>query len=219
MLDINIKIDRVPSSNLNIRQVRKWGDPVMVADGFDVNQIGSTNFQAVKVWNDGDRTFGGVSQFLRIPRSDVYRLLAMQILDEYTADKKLEWLCSFRGSIYMYENENDDWRTANNIRWGTISLGGNLVQVEGYERITVQGEVFEMAKLKGFRATDWNRPLPELIAEGLVHRCYCAYRNNQFGDSPKGIVYSPFFSPLDYDFAGTAQPTALYIPTKWLEPL
>lgn len=207
---------------LTLRRVRKWSSTGVMSDaGFDVNKVGSTNFQAVKVWNDGDRTFGGVTSFLRIPRAEVYKLLAMQTADDYDVNRKLEWLCSYRGSIYMYEILGDSWQTANSIRWGTIAIGGNLVQVERYETITVGGQVFNMARLRGFRRSDWGRPRDELIAEGLVHRCYCAYIRpvpNSFGDSPKGIVYSPFFSPLDYDYAGTKQPTALYLPVDWLEP-
>lgn len=216
MIDISIKIDRV-SSSLNLRRVKKWGsDAIMIQDGFDVNQVETSNFQAVKAYAKGVG-FGGVSNFLRIPHNEVLKLLAMQIPDNYTYDQKLEWLCSHRGSIYMYENETDDWRTAPTVRWGTITLGGNLVQVEGYETIIDQGTPYRMAKLKGFTPADWARPLNDLLAEGLVHRAYCAYKNNQFGDSPKGVVYTPFFSPQYYDFAGTAQPSHLYIPDKWLE--
>lgn len=200
----------------NLRRVRRWGDPIMVQYGFDVNQVGSTNFQAVKTYTKGTG-FGGVTSFLRIPHNEVMRLQGMQIPDEYTAPNKMEWLCSYRGSIYMYENEADSWQTAPFVRWGTIALGGNWVNVEGYEEITIQGELWLMARLKGFMPGDWDKPLTELVNSGLVHRCYCAYRNNQFGDSPKGIVYSPLFSPQGYDFAGTQQPTHLYIAEKWLE--
>lgn len=200
-----------------IRTVRKWGDPIMVQYGFDVGQVGSTNFQAVKAFAIG-AGFGGVTNFLRIPHNEVMKIRDMQIPDAYTKDKKMEWLCSYRGSIYLYEQMDDAWETASNIKWGTITLGGNRVQVLGYENLNVgNGEIWNMAKLKGFTPSDWGRPLEQLVAEGLVHRCYCAYKNNQFGDSPKGIVYSPFFSPAYYDFAGNAQPTELYIPTMWLE--
>jgi hypothetical protein len=78
--------------------------------------------------------------------------------------------------------------------------------------------VHSMARLVGFRKTDWTRPLEELLAEGLVHRCYCAYKDNRFGDSPKGIIYSPLFSPLDWDFTGAKQPSAFYLPVEFLEP-
>jgi len=84
-------------------------------------------------------------------------------------------------------------------------------KVEGGRKVTLM-----MAKLVGFRKSDWNRPLDELLAEGLVHRCFCAYSNNTPRDSPQGIVYSPFFSPQDWDFAGTARPSAFYLPIDQL---
>lgn len=216
-----------PGSNL--RRVRRWGDEVMIKHGFDVNQINTTNFQAVGLYNDGNKQFGAVSNFLRISHGDVMQLKALQIEDEYEAKKddwrrqKMNWLCKFSGTIYFFDSEEDQWPTAPEIHWGTLALGGNLVQVDGTEVIRTKlrdreiREV-EMARLRGFRASDWGRPLDELLGEGLVHRCFCAYHHNHFGDSPKGIVYSPFFSPLDWDFSGTAKPTAFYIPVEWLEP-
>ena len=218
--------DRPP---LELRRIRRWGDPVMVDWGFDVHQVGVTNFQAVRTWNDGNRNFGAVANFLYIPHAEVMKVRDLQFAEvtergEFDEDSKMEWLCSYRGSLYMYNSSADEWETAPSIRWGTVSLGGNLVQVERYETITlsIRGEPkrpYEMARLKGFRRSDWSRPLEQLLAEGLVHRVYCAYRNNGFGDSPKGVCYSPFFSPLDYDFTGpnAYQPTALYLPTIWLE--
>lgn len=216
----------IPGSNLY--RVRKWGDPVMVKYGFDVNRLNTSNFQAVGLYNNGNKEFGAVSNFIRISHAEVLRLKAMQIEDNYVTKRedwrsqKMNWLCKFRGTIYFFDNDSDDWRTAPRIRWGTLALGGNLVQVVGTEIIRAKmrdgiTRQVEMARLKGFTVSDWDRPVDDLLAEGLVHRCFCAYRNNHFGDSPKGIVYSPFYSPEDWDFAGTAKATALYIPTEWLE--
>lgn len=211
-----------------IRQVRLWSDPIMNKYGFDVNQVNTSNFQAVMTWNDGNREFGGVTNFLRIPKGEMYLVRDMQFNEEtprgiFNKDDKMEWLCQYRGRIFMYENREDHWTTANYTRWGTICIGGNYVQVDRYENIlwSFNNEPvreYEMARLVGFRREDWGRSRAELLAEGLIHRDFCAYPpDNKLGDSPKGMVFSPFFSPLDYDFAGTAQPTALYIPTMWLE--
>ena len=214
--------------NSNLRKVRKWGDPVMVKYGFDVNQVNCTNFQAVGLYNNGTKEFGAVSSFIRISHAEVMKLKAMQIEDDYIArredwrSQKMNWLCKFRGTIYFFDDPSDQWPTAPCIRWGTLALGGNLVQVLGTEIIQAKfrdGVIrkAEMARVQGFRASDWGRPLDELLADGLVHRCFCAYKSNHFGDSPKGIVYSPFFSVLNRDFAGLASPTSLYIPIEWLE--
>lgn len=221
--------DLLSQPNSNLYRVRKWGDPVMVKYGFDVNQVNSTNFQAVGLYNNGNKEFGAISNFIRISHRDVMRLRALQIEDNYVAKnedwltQKMNWLCSFRGRIYFYDKPSDHWRSAPYIRWGTLALGGNLVHVLGTEVIEAKlrdgiTRKVEMAHLRGFRAADWNRPLDDLLAEGLVHRSFCAYKNNHFGDSPKGIVYSPFYSPQDWQFAGGAKADALYIPVEWLEP-
>jgi hypothetical protein len=203
-----------------MRRIRKWGDPVMLQYGFDVNSVGTTNFQAVRTYNKSTG-FGAVTNFIRIDRDDIDNLHEMQIPDNHTSEQKMSWLCGWRGKIYMYDNVDDNWRTSAQIRWGTVSIGGNLVQVERYETFPVflNGEKRsrEMARLVGFRKTDWGRPLTELLALGLVHRCYCVYKNNQFGDSPNGIVYSPFYGLQDWDFAGQDSPDALYLPTEWFE--
>ena len=219
--------------NSKLYKVRKWGDPIMVRYGFDVDQAGTTNFQAVGLYNDGNRQFGAISNYIRLPHEDVLRLKAMQIEDEYEAKgkikdwrkQKMKWLCKARGTIYFYYHHasQGDWETLSYIEWGTLALGGNLVQVEGTEvvhakmRNGMDGDV-EVARLKGFGPFDWDRPLDDLLAEGLVHRCFCAYKSNHFGDTPKGIVYSPFYSPQYWEFPGGLRPTALYIPVEWLEP-
>ncbi|HET9913326.1 MAG TPA: hypothetical protein VFQ13_15630 [Anaerolineales bacterium] len=218
---------RVPGSRLY--RVRKWGDPVMLRYGFDVNKVNTTNFQAVGLYNDGNKEFGAVSNFIRISHEEVMRLKAMQIEDNYVAkikdwrSQKMTWLCKPRGTIYFFGNPSDVWQSAPQINWGTLALGGNLVQVVGTQIIRAKmrdgtKRDVKMARLQGFTASDWGRPLDDLLAEGLVHRCFCAYKNNNFGDSPKGIVYSPFYSPRGRDFAGLAEANALYIPTEWLEP-
>src|SRR5262245_28420106 len=108
---------------LELRRVRRWGDPVMVEWGFDVNQVGTSNFQAVRCWNDGNRTFGAVTNFLYIPHDEVMKLRDIQFAEQtdrgyFDADSKMEWLCSYRGSLYMYDNDTDHWSTAPQIRWG-----------------------------------------------------------------------------------------------------
>lgn len=228
-LTITFPSEASPPPTKTLRRVRRWGDPVMVQYGFDVNQVGTSNFQAVRCYNK-ETGFGAVTNFLYIPHTEVMQLRDMQFAETtergyYDEDSKMEWLCSYRGSMYMYDNEADEWNTAPHIRWGTLTLGGNIVQVEGYETIrTIFGtndnkylQDVEMARLVGFTPADWARPLSDLIAEGLVHYCYCAYKDNGFGHTPKGVIYSPLYSPQHYDFSGTKQPDAFYTPVVWLE--
>lgn len=210
---------------------RKWGDPVLVREaGLSVDLIGTSNFQAIGLYNK-ETGWGGVTNFLYIPRVDIDRLIALQLEDEYQdkqpdwRTQKMNWLCKPKGTIYFTGNDMPSWKTAIKIKWGTIGLGHNYVTIDGFEEMLIATRNEEtkrwrkMARLASFRRSDWSRPLGELFEVGLIHRCYCAYSGNDIGDSPKGIVYSPFWSPLDWDFAGNAQPKAFYVPFDWLVPV
>lgn len=221
--------DQVLARRPEMYRIRRWGDPVL---GKSVADIGVSNFQAIGVFNRANNTVGGVTNYCRIPHMDLLYLYNLQVEDEYVdkiADwrkQKMSWLCKTGGTIYFWNDSSvGDWASLAYIRWGTIGLGGNLVQVEGVETLTVKlpnadsKRTLPMARLRGFRMTDQARPLTDLLAEGLVHRCFCAYLpNDRFGDSPKGIVYSPFWSPKDWTFIGPnqPQPDAWYLPMEWL---
>jgi hypothetical protein len=225
-----------------IYRVKKWGDPGMKELGFDISVLQakhqSSNFQAVGLYNKATG-FGAISNYLVIPREDVLKLEALQVEDEYEEKRgedwlhqKMNWLCQHRGSIYMFAEEDSykgewPWRRTEGIRWGTLALGGNLVKVVGTDEFEakVRGnttvEPVKMAKLQGFTPSDWDRPLDDLLAEGLVHRCFCVNGGNDIADAPKGIVYSPFWSPEYWEFmpkptSGTV-PSALWIPFDCLE--
>ena len=225
----------------NMYRVKRWGYQGMDKLDFDISVLHerdqSSNFQAISLYNDAT-DFGAISNFVVIPPEEVRKLEALQIEDEYLQKRehwlrqKMTWLCQHRGSQYMFADEDNyrgewGWRRADGIRWGPIALGGNLVQVVGEAWIKVklpsrQGEEnVKMAKLKGFTYDDWDRPLDELLAEGLVHRCFCVNKGNDIGDSPQGIVYSPFWSPQGREFKplqrGVRSPTAFWIPFAYLE--
>src|SRR5215813_3558269 len=51
------------TSPSNLYKVKKWGDPIMVEQGFDVNFVNTSNFQAVPLFIE-DGSCGGVTSFL-----------------------------------------------------------------------------------------------------------------------------------------------------------
>jgi hypothetical protein len=221
--------DQVLARRPEMYRIRRWGDPVLQKS---VADIGISNFQAIGLYNLANNTLGGVSNFCRIPHIDVNYLYALQVDDLYDdrqpdwRKQKMNWLCKQGGTIYFWHSTTGDWSSLSYIEWGTIGLGGNLVQVESVEVLTVKlpdgvRRTLPMARLRAFRMMDQGRPLADLLAEGVVHRCFCAYLNpapDTFGDSPKGIVYSPFWSPRDWTFIGPnqPQPDAWYLPMEWL---
>ncbi len=208
--------------------LRKWGDPSL---GKYVQDIGVSNFQAIGLYNESNYTIGGVSNYLRIPRSDLFWLSSILVEDEYLNKKqdwrmqKMSWLCQKKGTPYFYFHSFSDgsWITLPYMEWGTIGLGGNMVKVEEIKTMTIKIDggkrTLPMARLKGFRKLDVGRPLKDLLAEGVVHRCTCTYLpDDKYGDTPKGIIYSPFWSPIDYVFIGPSQKqvSALWVPFEWL---
>jgi hypothetical protein len=224
-----------------VYRVKRWGYQGMSELGFDIKVLiakgENSNFQAVGLYNEATG-FGAVSNYLIIPPDDVLRLEALQVEDDYEDKRddwlhqKMNWLCQFRGSIYMYADDDFggawEWRRPDGIRWGTLALGGNLVQVVETRAFEVKlpanktAKLTNMARLAGFKRSDWSKSLDELLALGLVHRCYCVYGGNGFGDTPKGIVYSPFWSlEEDWEFMPKPQkgpvPRSLWIPFDYLE--
>jgi hypothetical protein len=234
----------------NVRRVRHVGTPIMKSFGYDVTKTkAGSNFQAIDTYNKGTG-FGGTANFLRIPRADLMRLRAVQSEDDFEEkvidpknseawlDQKLKWLCKAKGTIYF---RADHWETRQHVRWGTIIVG-RQVFVEGFEnmkiRVPSQGQKpiqIRMARLRGFRQTDWDLLLDEnldkrpdfeqnlkMLADlGLMHQVWCTYKNNVVSErTPKGIIYSPFWSPQDWTLIGpaTSQVKNLYIPADWLEP-
>jgi hypothetical protein len=221
-------------------RLMKWGDPIVKAEaGLSVEIAGTTNFQAMGLYNKLTG-FGGVSNYLEIPHSHVMKLAALQIEDDYKDKQlgwnqqynmaawrvqKMNWLAKERGTIYFWHHDfsSGHWSNLSHLEWGTIGIGHNYVTVEDTEFLTVRTpdgitRKREMARLQGFTPADWDRPLPELLSLGLVHRAYCAYSGDDIGDSPKGIVYTPFWSPRHFTFIGSnrPQPDAFYLPLDWM---
>ncbi|HET9909734.1 MAG TPA: hypothetical protein VFQ23_24010 [Anaerolineales bacterium] len=229
--------DSLATKDNNLWKVRIWGDDKLKLVGLTttsaaVQEKAPSNFQAVGLYDKETRQRGAVSNFLKIERDEIDELIAMQIEDEFKRkqsepkrssrkqleiwrQQKMRWLCKGEGTIYFTKG-GKGWENASFILWGTVSLGGNLVQVEGEEEIefkTAEGKKkMRMARLAGFTKSHWSWPLDELLAQGLVHRCFCALPGDKPTDTPQGIVYSPFFSPRNRDFSGQAKPSAFYLP-------
>jgi hypothetical protein len=147
--------------------------------------------------------FGDVHLTLKIPNADFRRIERFQPMDGFDIGYKMAWLSAlYKESIYWTE-PGEDWKSGADLWWGTIILGNNIVQVirtETFHNVTMRKDLFrekvEMAICRGFTPADWDKPQKELIETGLLHRCTCAYTEKDIpGDTPVGIVYSPFWHP------------------------
>ena len=192
----------------------------MIKQGFDVNFTGTTNFQAVPLWNEVGG-FGAVTNFLSIPRTDVDRLATLQPADNWTLDQKMNWLVAgTSGRPYMFYDAADEWRTAAAVKWGSIAFGGQSVMVDRVDTIQAKPpdgitRPMQMGRLVCFRKTDWDKSFNE--APYWIHQATAAGVNNVYNPMPRGVMYSPLWSPLDWDYPGTVQPSAFYLPMEWLE--
>jgi hypothetical protein len=219
------------ASRPNIYRLQKWGqEPLSTEGSRDVNNIGTSNFQAIGLYNKVSNTPGGTSNWLKIPHTDIMRVAAMQVEDNYVdkvadwRDQKMRWLIKPSGTVY-FGGTSGDWHEKEWVSWGTIGLGYNLVKVEGVEMLRVktpdgQIRIREMARLAGFKKSDFGRPLTDLLADGLVHRGTCVYLSGRIGDTPKGIIYTPFWKPgtggWEYYGAQGTDPEVLYVPFSWV---
>lgn len=209
-----------------IRKLRIWGDPVMTAWGYDVKQVGLSNWQNIALWNEFTQ-YGAINSFLNIDREGIDYLYSIQfdglngVGTFHNKKSKMNWLCRDIGAIYL---DAANWETASITKWGTTGIGKNNVTVDEYktmyvlDKSTGRKQNLVMARVRGFRKSDMGRPLDDLLKEGLVHQCYCVnLPNNGLSETPKGIIYSPLWSPLDWDFSGNKQPKGFWIPEVLME--
>ncbi|HEY5731857.1 MAG TPA: DUF5915 domain-containing protein [Anaerolineales bacterium] len=206
-----------------------WGDKILVeqaglsalAKTDDGRTVGS-NFNPLPIFSNSG-TWSAIVNALILPREDVDGLIDLQEEDEYTVREKMNWL--------VYEGNNDrpywckgqgDWKTAKRIWWGTIVFGGQWVLTDGDVTFFTQlpqeksPRDVPMKRLVCFRKSDWGKT--HHTHPWLVHRATQVDDKDRFSDEPRGIIYSPLWSPLDWKFAGNPKLDAFYIPTDWLEP-
>jgi len=112
--------------------------------------------------------------------------------------------------------EGGDWDSPQftGMNFGTLVFGGQAVQVEmeggkpkeykffGKYRNRELSEWISFYKLLGMRRSEMARPVAELLAEGKIQRYTTANRGagqeNIYNDHPRGVMYHPVWSPLDW---------------------
>jgi len=231
-ITINIKQrNDKPVAGRAIYLTRQYGDPIVAEASMGLEYLYPPgmehigNFQEMIPFIKEIGEFNSVSFQLRIPKHywDYVIAINSTIQDGHATERKIDWLVSPKGSMYF--SEQDDHMTATDVTWGTILIGNNRVTVEGFEIIenvrppNGKNARRVMARIAGFRKSDVGRPLSELLNEGKIHRCWCAYWKNGkniLGDTPVGVVYSPVWSPEDFSFVGRHKPKNLYVPADWL---
>lgn len=208
---------------------RSWGDDTLVTQaGLSAQFIlqngekRGSNFNPLPLWT-GNGVWSAIDNFLVIPRADVDRLIALQVADEVSVEQKMNWLV--HGGKYdrpYWADGRGDWKTAPDICWGTIAFGGQLVLTDGdatfKTKLPEENVVREvpMKRLVCFRRRDWG--VTHESHPWLIQRATQVDHKDQFSDTPRGIIYSPLWSPEDWKFPGNYKPKYFYIPVDWLMP-
>lgn len=133
MLDINIKIDRVYSSNLDIRTVKKWGaDEIVIRDGYTTvgrGDIGQFEIYSVRVQDslgNWTRDWSANSNYFVWNKTDMIRLANLQLVEHgYRWGMTESEILSVMNVVLP-----DGWTLKQKMGWLVASLeqsGGNKV--------------------------------------------------------------------------------------------
>lgn len=208
---------------------RSWGDDILIREAglsalfeYKPGKLRGSNFNPLPLWT-GTGIWSAIDNYLVIPRADVDKLIALQVADEVKVEQKMNWLVYDQKYVRPYWTDGKGpWNTAPDICWGTIAFGGQLVLTDGDATFktkmpeeNVEREV-PMKRLVCFRRWDWG--VTHDTHPWLIQRATQVDHKDQFSDTPKGIIYSPLWSPLDWDFPGNYKPKAFYLPVDWLIP-
>src|SRR5215216_6495749 len=84
----------IPIPESRIFRVRKYGDPVMVAQaGADINiKTVDSNFGVIPLYCPEDETWSAVAKYVKLNKADVKQLLKMQVQDQFKPKQKMNWL-------------------------------------------------------------------------------------------------------------------------------
>ncbi|HKI55299.1 MAG TPA: hypothetical protein VJ987_14330 [Anaerolineales bacterium] len=191
-----------PQPSIDVRKLRKWGDPVMVdLMGADTELINSTNFQVVQtatIGDDGKPFFNCINRFQKNLDYDYLESLQYPS-DGYTVQQKMNWLVNYKThGVSAY------WMKDSPILYfGPLVFGGQFVQLG--ETITVNGkypnrddyEDIEFRRLIGLRRSDFGKYTYQTHPH-LIQRATAAYRMNKYTEYPRGEIFHPVWSDLDY---------------------
>ena len=242
-----------PPPGFVLRKVRPWDDPIMNSYGYDVSRGGTPKGQfqviTVFVWSELLSRWAGqwsaIANYNKLTHADMLNLARMQLLefgypysisdadllamktkvlpDGWTLQQKMGWLYVKEPGAVMW-GDSADWWNANEIRYGTMVNGGQLVAVAAATRtfmVQMPNQTGEhpvlMRELLTFKRSDFGKThlqYPYLAQYATVANL----PNNQYGETIKGHVICPAaLNPTEFDFAGTFQPTHYYLPDVWLQ--
>lgn len=192
-MKIEIQIDN-PASNR--RTLKTWVELP------DYNEDSIDQFEYLKVYQldsdgqyIGDMSANNVGPTLN--HSDMQKIAALQIEDEYSIDAKMEW-CTFGGQDrwggVMRIPGGGNWSTAPVVRMVGCVWAGNIVEVleqRTFHNVlynSVRGDV-NMSRIRTFNPlTDWGKTFA--TDPHIIHSVMAVGRDD-IEHKPKGNIYLP----------------------------
>lgn len=223
-LPIKFTFDTVSTPDLY--RLRNWGDPILVQQAglsakFEVNgkPIGS-NFNPIPLWLDNNQ-WSAIAQALIIPHADVMRMSSMQDpSDGFSVDEKMRWMVYDGHGTRPMWTKGGKWFEAPQAWYGTMAFGNNIIQVDDQKSFMTklpnedQVRSVSMYRLVCFRNTDWGKT--HKTHPHLIHKATEVNDQDKLNEYPRGTIYSPLWSPLDWDYSGTFRPQGMWVPVDWV---
>lgn len=211
MITIYIRRAERSSTPLNVRMVRKWGDPALV-DRLNASAANvGDNFQVVKTatfGSNGEPFFNDISRY-QIVDYDFLRDIQIDDYSTYgfTLQQKMNWLVNhdLQGSP-----SRPYWIHDGRLEFGPLVFGGQLIQIDPTPIVRVgqfpardRKENITFYRLLGLRKSQ----MADVRAGRITHRSHpwliqrateAIGRDNKYNDIVRGEVFHPVWSDLDW---------------------
>lgn len=233
MANITIKITSLDTGTTpkpNLLRIKRWSESPMSADGFDTAQRGGVHqFSHVTPYildaaGKYVGTFSSNENYSFLSDSEIHKVAALQIADEFQVENKMQWL-TWGGidswGAPMRVPGGGDWDKAAQVKQIGAYYADNIVEVLEERTFIVEfngkKDSVPMSRIRTFKKSDWGVTFK--THPHLIHEVTVADTLNRHGNRPKGIVYIPVALGSDFDFAGNFVPNSHWLFNRWLEPL
>lgn len=221
-MTLSVSITFPPASEpASIRTLKKWEQLTHPLDvqRYNANGVDQFGLYQVLILDATGKPLGDWSnnnQRSKLTASDMAKVAAMQIVDEYNVDTKMKWFCYGESGTTGAPMVSTDWTQGAEMICNFYP--GQKVEVLEYRDMLVewQGvkEYTPMACLRTFTRADFGKTWAS--HPHLVHKVTAVSGANSYREKVKGTVYSPVALSADFDFAGNFVPAEWWIIERWL---
>ncbi len=180
----------------NIRTVKKWGTPQMVADGYSAKirvdpvtgePVGQFALVQVYQLDSSGRYIGSMAAnqtYKSLTRIEMITIAAQQTPDECTVDQKMVWLTDgCDGDWGAVIKCSTDWQTTTDAKLIGAVYAGQPVEVleqRTFTNVLWQGNI------------EASVPMSR-IQVGTIQKVTVVDKNDNYGERPKGVIYLPLW--------------------------